>query len=102
MHRVEREDQAETNECDQTLHDQAGVVAVLALDCDSRYGKTNRVQRTAAAVDFSSTCGKMMVDSRKGLDETGLFRSYLGEVPAPSGNSAVTQFFNKLLIVNIL
>ena len=33
--------------------------------------------RSGVALAFSSICGKINVDSRKGLDEAGLFESYL-------------------------
>jgi len=48
------------------------IPAILAISEDviGARGKT-------AAVDFSGTCGKMMLDSREGLDEAGRFESYL-------------------------
>jgi len=50
-----------------------------ADSCDSRdfRGCNRRRGRTKAALVFPGICGKMLVDSRKGLDEAGLFESYL-------------------------
>ena len=53
---------------------------IRAISSDLR-GCGRRQGRAAAALAFSSTCGKMMVDSRKRLDKAGLFESYLGKCP---------------------